>query len=64
MLKIEASVGCNGPSSEHCVKNLCHDRVVVTLTTKAGVYAEVKLGEYKYQVFVKSVKDQVGIASI
>jgi len=64
MLEIEASVRCNGPSSEHCVKNLRHDRVVVPLTTKTRVYAEVKLGEYKYQVFVKSVKDQVRIASV
>jgi hypothetical protein len=64
MLEIEASVDNNRPSCENCIKNLCHDWVIVSLTTKARVDAKVKLREHEDEVFVKGVEDQVRIASV
>ena len=52
MLEIEASVSSNGPSCENCIKDLCHDWVIISLTTEARVDAEVKLREHENEVFV------------
>ena len=57
MLEVKASVHNYRPGSEQCIINLSHNWVVIPLATEAGVEAKIKLGEYEYQVFVKSVKD-------